>query len=187
MRRRIWDWIVGVVMIALALIVGAFIAGLIGFPISLGVDYLLRLLGKTSNWSFFGSWIFTFILLEAAGFYDYYYRRRINSVTGEAGIFHLIPRAIERIKTGHEALGFVDAVSGQPTALEAPINAAARGWSGLVLFIASVATVIYCAPRNGGLTLVLTGVGLLAAAIGLTFIIQALLAYAGFINRKRKE
>lgn len=174
-------------MIAIALFVGGFIAGLIGFPVSLATDHFVASQGKESNWSFFGSWIFTFVLLQAAGFYDYYRRRRINSVTGYAGIFHLIPRAIQRIKTGHEVLGFVDASIAQPTTLQSPINAALRGWIGLILLVASIATVIYCFTRNGQWTLVLIGIGLIGAPAGLTLLIQAFLAYAGFIDRKRKN
>ena len=78
MLQRIWDWIVGVFMIVVGVCIGAAIAGLIGFPLALGIEQLIGWSGKKDSWAFFGCWIFMFFLLQAAGFYDYYRRRRIN-------------------------------------------------------------------------------------------------------------
>jgi len=184
MRRRIWDWIVGVTMIVVALFAGGVVAALIAMPVTVGVAHVFGLDDKKSDWAGVGSWVFTFALLQAAGLYDYYRRRTINTATGNAGLFHLIPRAIQRMRTGQEAVGFIDAGTGQPANLQAPINAAARGLSGLVLFVASVAAVIYCALGKGAWTLVVTAAGFLGAIIGLVIILQACFAYAGFIARK---
>jgi hypothetical protein len=125
-----------------------------------------------------------FAILQAAGFYDFYRRRRVNYATGEAGFFHLVPRAIQRMRTGYELEGFVDQATGKPTTIQAPINATRRGVVALLLTIASVAALLFGAQAKGEWTLVFAGAGFIGMLAGLALLAQAMLAYAGFIRRQ---
>ena len=182
--HRIWDWIAGLAMIAVAIVAGGVVAGMIAIPVTLGLDYLIDLEGKKGGVAALCSAIGVFVILQAAGFYDFCRRRRANYATGEAGLFHLIPRAIQRIRTGYELQGFVDEATGKPTTVQAPINAARRGIVALLLTVASVAVFLFGAQAKGEWTLVVAGAGLIGTFVGLAFLAQVMLAYAGFIRRQ---
>ncbi|HEX8520827.1 MAG TPA: hypothetical protein VF669_01140, partial [Tepidisphaeraceae bacterium] len=98
--HRFWDCIVGITVIVIAIIAGGIVAGLIAMPVTLGLGYLIDLTGPRGGVAFLCSTIGVFAILQTAGFYDFYRRRRANYATGQAGFFHLIPRAIQRIRTG---------------------------------------------------------------------------------------
>ena len=181
---RIWDWIVGLTMIAVAIVAGGVVAGMIAIPVTLGLGRLIDFEGRKGGVAFLCSAIGVFAILQAAGFYDYYRRRRVNLATSRAGFFHLAPRAIQRIRTGYELEGFVDEATGKPITVQAPINAARRGIAALLLTVASVAALIFGATAKGEWTLVVAGLGLIGIPIGLAFLAQVVLAYAGFIRRQ---
>ena len=134
--------------------------------------------------AFLCSTLAVFAILQAAGFYDFYWRRKVNYATGRAGFFHLAPRAIQRLRTGHELEGFIDETTGKPTTIQAPINAARRGIVALLLTIASIAALVFGAQAKGEWTLVLAGAGLIGTLVGLALLAQVMLAYAGFIRRR---
>src|SRR5688572_14963280 len=102
-QRRVWDVAVGIIMIltslAFQVVISAFTALAVGFAIA-----------EWQDWSFASCfWILfalQFVVFNIAAFYDFYRRRRINrvTVTGEAGIFHLVPRAIHRMRFGTEGV-----------------------------------------------------------------------------------
>jgi len=85
--HRIWDWIVGLTMIAVAIVAGGVVAGMIAMPVTLGLGYLIDLEGRKGGVAFLCSTIGVFAILQAAGFYDFYWRRRANYATGRAGFF----------------------------------------------------------------------------------------------------
>jgi len=182
--HRLWDWIVGLTMIAVAIVAGGVIAGMIAIPVAFGLGYLIDLEGKKGGVAFLCSAIGVFAILQAAGFYDFYRRRRANYAMGEAGFFHLAPRAIQRMRTGYELEGFVDKATGKPTTVQAPINAARRGIAALLLTIASVAAFFFGAQAKGEWTLIVAAAGMIGTLVGLAFLAQVMLAYAGFIRRQ---
>lgn len=182
--HRVWDWIVGCTMIAVAIVAGGVVAGMIAIPVTFGLGYLIDLEGRKGGVAFLCSTIGVFAILQAAGFYDFYWRRKANYATGKAGVFHLIPRAVQRMRTGYELEGFIDEATGKPTTVQAPINAARRGVAALLLTLASVAAVVFGAQAKGEWTLVLAGAGLIGTLVGLALLAQVALAYAGFIRRQ---
>jgi hypothetical protein len=182
--HRVWDWIVGLTMIAVAIVAGGVIAGMIAIPVTFGLGYLINLEGRKGGVAFLCSTIGVFAILQAAGFYDFYCRRKVNYATGRAGFFHLAPRAIQRMRTGFELEGFIDEGTGKPTTIQAPINAARRGVVALLLTFASVAAFFFGAQAKGEWTLVVAGAGLIGTLVGLAFLAQVMLAYAGFIRRQ---
>src|SRR5262245_7180527 len=125
--HRVWDWIVGLFMIAVAIIAGGIVAGMIAIPVTFGIGRLIDLEGNKGGVAFLCSAIGVFAILQAVGFYDFYVRRKVNYATGKAGFFHLAPRAIQRMRTGDELQGFVDEATGKPTTIQAPIKAGRRG------------------------------------------------------------
>jgi hypothetical protein len=174
---RIWDWIVAITMIVLGLTCGAIIAGLLTFPLVWGLNGL-GLAGRWVDWTAFG---FVFVLLNAVGFVDYYWLRRVTKA-GEAGVFHFVPRAIERIRSGHE-LG-VSAETGMPVDLQAPVRARARLVSGLaVVGLGVLAFFLGATYSRNEWAMVLVALSLIAFVAGVAIVIQAALAYAGFIRR----
>lgn len=184
MLHRIWDWIVGLTMIAIAIAVGGIIAALVAMPVYLGLAYLIDLQEAKGTVVWWCTWAGMFVILHSAGFYDFYRRGRANSVTGEAGFFHLIPRAIQRIRTGYELAGFVDEATGKPTTAEAPINAPRRGIVALLLTCGCVTAFLFGMQAKGDWAALVAAVGLIGALIGLALLLQVLLAYAGFIRRQ---
>ena len=181
---RVWDWIVGLTMIAIAIVAGGIVAGMIAIPITMGFGYLIHFEGRTGGLVFLSSAIGMFVILQSAGFYDFYRRRRAVYATGRAGFFYLIPRAIQRMRTGYELAGFIDKSTGKPTTVQAPVNAARRGVVAVLLIFASVAAAVFGATAKGEWTLVVTGLGLIGTIVGLALLAQVVLAYAGFIRRQ---
>jgi hypothetical protein len=181
--HRIWDWIVGLTMIAMAIVAGGIVSGMIGFPVMVGISHLVDLEGGKDGVVFLCSTIGVFAILQAAGFYDFYWRRRANYATGKAGFFHLVPRAIQRMRTGYEAEGFIDEATGMLTTIQAPINAARRGVVAVVLTVASVAAFCFGVQAKGEWALVIACAGLIGAVVALALLAQVMLAYAGFIRR----
>ena len=181
---RIWDWIVGLAMIAVAIVAGGIVAALIALPVVWGLDYFIHVDRKYEGVTFWCAAVGVFAILQMAGFYDYYRRRRVKYAIGNAGLFHLAPRAIQRMRTGVELPGFVDEWSGKPTTIQAPINAGRRGVVALVVTAGSAAAVIFCAQAKGEWTLVVVGLGLIGVLVGLVLLAQVVLAYAGFIRRE---
>src|SRR5690242_9796630 len=103
--HRVWDWIVGLWMIAVAIVAGGIVAGMIAIPVTFGLGHLIDLEGHKGGVAFLCSTIGVFVILQAAGFYDFYWRRKVSYATRKAGFFHLIPRAIQRMRTGYELDG----------------------------------------------------------------------------------
>jgi hypothetical protein len=182
--HRIWDWVVGLTMIAMAIVAGGVVAGMIALPVTFGLGYLMDLEGRKGGVAFLCSTVGVFSILQAAGFYDFYCRRKVNYATGKAGFFHLVPRAIQRMRTGYELEAFIDETTGMPTTIGAPINAARRGVVALLLTVASAAAFFFGVQAKGEWMLVVAGAGLIGTLVGLAFLAQVMLAYAGFIRRQ---
>ena len=182
--HRIWDWIVSLAMILIAIVAGGIIAGMIAIPVTFGIGFLIDLHGSSGGGVFLCSAIGVFVILQIAGFYDFYRRRRANYATGEAGFFHLIPGAIQRMRTGYEMAGFVDQATGKPTTIQAPINAGRRGVVALLVTVASATAFYFGAQAKGEWTLVVAGLGMIGTLVGLALLAQVALAYAGFIRRQ---
>jgi hypothetical protein len=181
--HRVWDWIVAVTMIAIAIVVGGIIAGMIAISVMLGLSYLINLEGQKGGMAFLFLTVGVFAILQTVAFYEFYRRRRANYVTGDAGFFFLIPRAVQRMRTGYELEGFVDATTGKTTTIQAPVNAARRGILALLLSIASIAAVFFGAQAKGEWPLVVAGAGLIGFFAGLVLLMQVMLTYVGFIRR----
>jgi hypothetical protein len=183
-KYRIWDWIVGLVMIAISVIVGGIIAGIFAFPATIAIEQLTGIKGRWGEVAYLCSTIFIFAILQAAGFYDFYRRRKVNYLTGKAGVFHLCPRAIQRMRTGYELQGFVDATTGKPATVQIPINAGLRSIVAILLTAVSVGAFLFGAMAKQEWALVVAGLGLIGTLAGIVLLAQVVLAYAGFIRRK---
>jgi hypothetical protein len=164
-------------MIVVGIALQTIIAGLIALPILLG----LQALGLEARWVGVATWAFVFVLLNVLGFVDYYRFRQSN----KAGAFHMIPRAIQRIRTGREFDGIVVDETGTPVDPQAPIRAGARLAAGLAVIIVAAAAFVFGLTSRGDGALVVMGCGMIAFPVGILITLQALLAYAGAIRRVR--
>lgn len=174
---RMWDCIVGCFMIVVGVALQSIIAGLVAFPILLG----LQALGLEARWLGVGTWAFVLVLLNVVGFVDYYRFRQSN----KAGAFHMIPRAIQRIRTGREFAGIVVDETGTPVDPQAPIRAGTRLAAGLAVTLVAVVAFLFGLTSRGEGALVVMGCGMMAFPIGILIALQAILAYAGAIRRVR--
>ena len=93
--RRVWDFLIGGLLILVGLLMQLVFCGLMGMAI----------VGGLGDWSRTGDWMHShehlvsalclpvlLLIVNLAAFYDFYRRRRINTVYGTNRIMHLVPR-----------------------------------------------------------------------------------------------
>ncbi len=173
---KAWDWVVGLSLLAVGLPLQAIIAALVATPVILG----LVAIGVKEQWVAIATWILMLVLLNVAGFVDYYHFRQIN----RAGVFHFVPRALERIRRGHELPNAIEESTGEPVDIQGPIAAGVRLVCSILISIASAAAFVFAITGKGDALTVLAAVSLVAFPIGLLLTAQASLAYVGVLKRK---
>lgn len=105
-RNRTWDVIVGVGMMLIGFIFQFVFCGLVGMIVTVGLVHLLGH-GGDDAWAHTNqSWLSLtvisalMVLVNLFAFYDFHRRRQVNTVFGNAGRMHLVPRGWNRITNG---------------------------------------------------------------------------------------